>query len=97
MGNNNDSSLWRGNYLRQLTSIKCALHSLRVQTQEMRAQQRQPKSVQAMEHTFAAVEAAFQALHTPEPKTKDSDADFIPGPKGRREFLRDLRDGEVRT
>ena len=92
MGNNgSDSALWQGEYCRQLLSIKAALHSLKLQTDEHRKLRGHTRAVKQMAHTFEMVDSAFKALNTPEPEI-EADG-LVSGPKGRREFIRDLRAG----
>ena len=94
----NDSVLWRQEWMRQFHSIKTALHGLRLQTEQRRNGKATAKSIREMEHWFGLVDEAFAVLNTPEPET-EADYGMVLGPKGRREFLSDLKHGggEVRT
>ena len=86
-----DAAIWQREYNRQLQGIKGALHSLRLQSAKYQ-QQPTSRAAKQMAFTFAAVEAAFQALNAEEPAPPvDLDADPIPAPKGRRQFISDLR------
>ena len=91
-----DAALWQREFNRSLQAIKGSLHSLRLQAAKY---QEQPTSRAAkqMAHTFEMVEIAFQALNTEEPAPPSNpDADPIPGPapRGRRQFISDLRAGQ---
>ena len=89
----NDSVLWRQERMRQFFAVKTALNSLRRQTEERRNGKAAAKAVREMSHWFGLVDEAFEALNRPEPTTEE----FLPGPQGRREFISDLKNGEVRT
>ena len=40
------------------------------------------------------VSVAFEALKTPEPDDHDPNGDLLPTPKGRRQFISDLKAGQ---
>ena len=90
----NDTALWQQELFRQVHSVKGALRSLQLQAGHLRDKYKGRKSLAEMEHTFACVDAAFAELNKQKPR---SDSGLIRGPKGRREFLSDLKHGEVRT
>lgn len=90
----NDATLWRQEWMRQFFAVKTALHSLRLQTEQRREGKATSKAVKEMAFYFELVNEAFAVLNRDEPQPTSED--FIPGP-GRREFLSDLKHGEVRT
>ena len=91
-----DITLWEKEFLTQFNNIKGALHSLRLQIGEQKVKNAKSKSLERMRHTFEMAEIAFQAMNTPEPRSDSNTDELIPAP-GRRQFLQDLRHGEVRT
>jgi len=94
MGKNaSDGALWQAEYRRQLLSIKAALHSLKLQTDQRRNEKPVSRAVKQMAHQFEMVDIAFKALNTPDPED-NVDPGVILGPKGRREFLSDLKAGQ---
>ena len=92
----NDAALWRKEYMRQFHGVKTALHSLRVQTAQRLEKSAGTKAAKEMAFHFDLVEEAFQVLNRPEPRSDSNSEELIPGP-GRRQFLSDLKHGEVRT
>ena len=85
----NDSALWQREWMRQFHSIKTALHSLRRQADQRREGKTHTKTVKEMSFHFGLVDEAFAVLNTSEPKSETDGLDL--GPKGRREFLSDLK------
>lgn len=92
-----DAAIWEREYLRQLHSVKGALHSLKLQAVE---RQKLPNShaVRRLGHNFDCVIRAFDELNRPKPEPENHNGDFIPTgrvggrrPTGRREFLADLK------
>ena len=92
----NDAALWRQEYMRQFHGVKTALHSLRVQTAQRLEKSAGTTAMKEMAFHFELVEEAFQILNRPEPRSDSNSDEHIPAP-GRREFLSDLKHGEVRT
>ena len=91
MGNINDGTIWEREFKRQLHGVQVALHSLKMQAEQRRAKPHSKVSKQ-FDFTFTAVEEAWRILNTPEPEAPiDPNADLIPSPRGRREFLADLK------
>jgi len=77
-----------------MTNTELTLDQL--QADERRTANPHGKAVKEMAHWFDLTGEAFRILNTPAPSAAD-DGDYLPNPKGRREFLSDLKHGEVRT
>nr|BDD45714.1 hypothetical protein 18 [bacterium] len=85
-----DGAIWAREYQRQLLGVKGALRSLQLQAEERTTKDGPTsKTVKSMTHTFEMVAIAFKALNTPKPEPKGED--YLPNPRGRREFLAELK------
>ena len=92
-----DSAMWQREFNRSLQAIKGSLHSLRLQAaNSANSSPLRQDGAKQMAHTFEMVEIAFQALNTEEPAPSNPDADPIPAPapRGRRQFISDLKAGQ---
>ena len=62
-----DLHLWQGEYLRQFHSVRAALHSLQLQSEQKTKALGPSKAVKAMAFHFDCVNRAFAALNREQP------------------------------
>ena len=70
---------WTAEYLRQFTSLKAALHSLRLQEQDRRKLFGTAPSFTEMQVYFDAIEQAFEALNRAKPHKRERSPFLSPG------------------